>query len=62
MKYLKLFENFRLSRLNESKDTESRGLNILKSKQGIVNPDNIIKQMSQGVTEKPELKDKSKNY
>jgi len=61
MKYLKLFENFRLSRLNESKDTESRGLNILKSKQGIVNPDNIIKQMSQGVTEKPELKDKSKN-
>jgi hypothetical protein len=61
MKYLKLFENFRLSRLNESKDTESRSLNILKSKQGIVNPDNIIKQMSQGVTEKPELKDKSKN-
>lgn len=61
MKYLNNFNNWRLGRLNESKDTESRGLNILKSKQGIVNPDNIIKQMSQGITGKPELKDKSKN-
>jgi hypothetical protein len=61
MKYLNNFDNWRLDRLNESKDTESRGLSILKSKQGIVNPDNIIKQMSQGVTGKTELKDKSKN-
>lgn len=61
MKYLNNFNNWRLGRLNESKDTESRGLNILKSKQVIVNPDNIIKQMSQGITGKPDLKDKSKN-
>lgn len=61
MRYLNNFDNWRLCRLNESKDSESRGLTILKSKQVIVNPDSIIKQMSQGVTGKPELKDKSKN-